>query len=182
MNQTTAAGKSTTVRERQDPLIAVYHKEPGRAQITDRARTFGGTETDPFHGNVVLGNDDTGLVLPFGIHRAVGGYSDAPNPGDILCGALASCIDSTIRIIAERFGVPLNKLEVEVLGKIDVRGTLLVSREVPVGFEKLDIRLDIVPEDGTNPKIVNKLIGAAERSCVTLQTLLMGAEVETRTR
>jgi uncharacterized OsmC-like protein len=71
---------------------------------------------------------------PLGIHHAVGGYHDAPNPGDLLCAALASCLDSTLRIIAARLGVRLVALEVDVTADVDVRGTLMLDRAVPVGL------------------------------------------------
>jgi hypothetical protein len=38
----------------------------------------------------------------FGTHTAVGGESDYPVPGELLCAAVASCLDSTIRTIANR--------------------------------------------------------------------------------
>ena len=77
-------------RNRQDPLCARYRDVPAEARITDRARTQRGLESDPFHGQVVPGSEDYGLEWPFGIHRAVGGYHDAPNPGDLPCAALAA--------------------------------------------------------------------------------------------
>ena len=84
------------VRARQDPLRERYTEAREEAVITDRARITGGVDTDPFHGHVVLGGKDHGVVLPFGIHRVVGGYSDAPNPGDMLCAALAEfAVDRT---------------------------------------------------------------------------------------
>ena len=92
------------VRSRQDPLRKHYKETPEDARITDRAITTGGTETDPFHGKVVPGTEDYGVVWPFGIHRAIGGYHDLPNPGDMLSAALATCLDSTIRIIAGTLG------------------------------------------------------------------------------
>src|SRR5690606_21626049 len=104
----------TSVRERQDPLRERYRTAPDEAAITDRARTVGGVGTDPFHGFVVPGSEDSGVEWPFGIHRAVGGYHDAPNPGDVLCAALAVCLDSTIRMIADRLGVTLTSLAVDV--------------------------------------------------------------------
>lgn len=167
------------VRERQDPLMQNYAVNPEDAQIIDRAKTKGGTATDAFHGNVVLGNEEFGVILPFGIHKAVGGYSDAPNPGDLLCGALAACLDSTIRIIAERFGVKLESLEVSVEANLDVRGTLLVNREVPVGFQTINCDVNLKAAKGTNPRILQKLLSAAENSCVTMQTLLSSVSIET---
>lgn len=125
------------VRGRQDPLRERYKTAPGEAWITDRARAEWVADDDPFHGRIVLGSQDYGAVWPFGIHRAVGGFHDGPNPGDLLCAALAACLDSTIRIIAGRLGVRLTALEIDVTGDVDVRGTLAVDRSVPVGFRKM---------------------------------------------
>ena len=41
--------RPTSVRERQDPLIARYAVAPDDAAITDRAKAARGVETDPFH-------------------------------------------------------------------------------------------------------------------------------------
>lgn len=135
---------------------------------------------DAFHGTVVFGDESLEVALPFGIHKAVGGYSDAPNPGDILCGALAACLDSTIRIIAERLGVILESLEVDVKANQDVRGTLLISREVPVVFQMINCNVNLKAKDGTDPRILQKLLGAAEHSCVTMETLLSSVSIVTR--
>jgi organic hydroperoxide reductase OsmC/OhrA len=108
------------VKDRQMPLYGRYGDAPGEATITDRAKTTGGTETDPFHGAIEPGSQDYGIAWEFGIHSAVGGFHDAPNPGDILCAALAACLDSTIRIVAGRIDVTLEHLAVEVTADVDV--------------------------------------------------------------
>jgi len=167
------------VRDRQTPLQKRYLLNADEALINDQARTSGGVETDPFHGTVHAGKPDTSVALHFGIHSAVGGYHDAPNPGDILCAALAACLDSTLRIIADRLGVRIQSLEVAVMADIDVRGTLMVDRKVPVGFQRMRCRVDIQTERDADPALVEKLIAAAEYSCVTLQTLRAGVSVET---
>jgi organic hydroperoxide reductase OsmC/OhrA len=118
----------TYVSGRQDPLRDRYRTEPERAQITDRARAVSGVDLDPFHGRVVPGTSGGESVLRIGAHAAVGGYHDDPNPGDILCAALACCLDSTIRMIANRLGVRLTRLEVDVTGDVDVRGALMVTK------------------------------------------------------
>lgn len=168
----------TGVRARQDPLRARYKTSPEEAMITDRARTTGGVEVDPFHGTVVPGSRDYGVCWDFGIHRAVGGYHDAPNPGDLLCAALATCLDSTLRIVAERIGVTLKSVAVEVTADVDVRGTLVVDRDVPVGFQSMRCHVDVEAADGTDPRLIQKLLSAAEHSCVNLQTLRSGISVE----
>jgi uncharacterized OsmC-like protein len=147
--------------------------------ITDRGRTVAGTAYDPFHGQVVPGSQDYGVQWAFGIHSAVGGYHDGPNPGDLLCAALAACLDSTLRIIAERLGVALRQLAVDVTADVDVRGTLVLDRAVPVGFQRMRCRVSLEPEQGTDPARLQKLLAAAEHSCVNLQTLRAGVPVET---
>jgi uncharacterized OsmC-like protein len=156
-----------------------YQQAAREALITDRARTTGGIDTDPFHGYVSPGSKDYGIVWPFSIHSAVGGYHDGPNPGDLLCAALATCLDSTIRMIANRLHITLSALEVDVTADVDVRGTLLVDRQVPVGFQKMRCHVDFQATPGTDPKLLEKLMAAAEHSCVNLQTLRSGVAVET---
>ncbi len=167
----------SSVRERQDPLRQRYKESKQPAWIMDRGRAVDGVTTDPFHGWAVPGSQDYGAVWPFGIHTAVGGYHDAPNPGDLLCTALAICLDSTVRIIAERLGVPLLGLEVDVTGDIDVRGTLQVERGVPVGFQQMRCAISLRAAANTEPDAVRRLVAAAEQCCVVLQTLRAGVPV-----
>ena len=167
------------VPTRQAPLRELYGKTPEEALITDRGKSTGGLDTDPFHGYVKPGSKDYGVVWPFGIHKAVGGDHDAPNPGDILCVALAACMDSTIRMLAEHLGVTLTYLDVEVTAEVDVRGCLVVDRKVPVGFQKMKCRVNIKTADGTDPKMVDMLRAASEYSCVVMNTLRSGVPIET---
>jgi uncharacterized OsmC-like protein len=167
-----------TVVARQDPLRQRYRGAPAEALIVDRARSQS-DGCDPFHGRFVAGSRDYGITWPFGIHHAVGGEHDLPNPGDILCASLAACLDSTLRMIAERLGVVLETLEVDVTGEVDVRGTLLVDPRVPVGFKAMRCAVTLRAAEGTDSRLIDKLLAAAERSCVTLQTLRHGVEVET---
>jgi uncharacterized OsmC-like protein len=171
--------KTIDVRARQVPLREHYKSAPKDAVITDRARSAGGVETDPFHGRVVPGSREYGLSWPFGIHAAVGGDHDGPNPGDLLCAALAACLDSTIRMIMSRHHVRLTALEVDVTADVDVRGTLVVDRSVPVGFQSMRCRVALRAAEGTDPARVDKLLAAAEHSCAVLQSLRAGVAVET---
>ena len=163
-----------TVRERQQPLRERYQQTPSEARITDRGRTVAGTRTGPFHGFAVPGSQDYRIQWSFGVHSAVGGYDDGPNPGDLLCTALASCLDSTLRIIAERLGVKLLELGVDVAAEVDVRETLLYDRTVPVGFQRMRCQVSMEPVAGTDPALLDKLMAAAEHSCINLQTLRAG--------
>lgn len=185
MNQATTRGtaspegsEAVDIRTRQDPLRARYKVAPEEAMITDRGRTRGGDLSDPVHGWAIPGSQDYGVEWKFGLHRAVAGLHDLPNPGDLLCMALAACLDSVVRMIANRHGVVLEDLEVDVQGDVDVRGTLWVSRDVRVGFQKLRCAVKVKPESGTDPGLVERLLVAAERSCVNLDTLRKGVEID----
>lgn len=171
--------ETVDVHDRQMPLYERYEEAPEEASITDRAVATGGVETDPFHGVIEPGSRDYGVAWEFGIHRAVGGFHDAPNPGDVLCAALAACLDSTIRIVAERLGVTLERLEVEVTADVDVRGTLVVERDVSVGFQSMQCHVTLRAEEGTDPELLETLLETAEYSCVNMQTLRSGVPVET---
>jgi uncharacterized OsmC-like protein len=171
--------ETVDVHDRQMPLYERYEETPDEASITDRAVATGGVGMDPFHGVVEPGSRNYGVAWEFGIHRAIGGFHDAPNPGDILCAALATCLDSTTRIVAARLGVTLEHLEVAVTADLDVRGTLVVERDVPVGFQSMQCHVDVRAEDGTDPELLETLLETAEYSCVNMQTLHSGVPVET---
>lgn len=167
-----AATRGISMKDRHEPLYARYKTEPDAAKIYDGAGTSCDTvPTDsPFYTEINFGRHNP-ISLPVGIHSAVGGESDFPNPGDILCGAIAGCLDSTIRIMASRVGVKLKKLKVDVTGHVDVRGTLRAEKNVPVGFQQFDIAVTIKPRGFVPGKMLDKLIRAAEYSCVVIQSL-----------
>lgn len=165
------------VMERQEPLRQRYRVAPDEARITDRGEATGGMTLDPFHGVVIAGpRQEEGWRI--GIHRAVGGDHDLPNPGDVLCAALAACLDTTLRILAARLRIPLESLTVVVTGEVDVRGTLAVSDGVSVGFQRLRCQVEIEPAKEVPAAAVDRLLRAAERACVVLQTLRNGVPVE----
>lgn len=170
--------RAAGIAEVQDPLREHYRDEPADALITDRGRSVSIRMDDPVHTWASPGSQDYGEPWPLGVHRAVGGLHDAPNPGDLLCQALASCMDSVVRMIADRHGIPLQRLEVEVEGDVDVRGTLRVSREVPVGFQQLRCRVRAALLPGVDAALVRKLMAASEHSCVNLATLRGGVPID----
>jgi uncharacterized OsmC-like protein len=100
----------------------------------------------------------------------------------MLCAALAACLDSTLRMIAVRMGIALKTLAVEVRAFADVRGCLGVDRQVPVGFQRIDVDVLIEAEGNTDPAQIGRLTSVAERCCVVLQTLRSDIAVDTRFR
>lgn len=170
--------RAPMMRERQRPLMRRYRDQPDAAWISDGARTVDGhlDRNDPVHGELVIGTSQP-LTAPLSIHSAVGGDHDGPNPGDYLAAALAGCFDSTTRIIADRMGIVLEELAVAVRAEVDVRGTLCVSPDVPVGFQRLTLEVKARAAEGTAPQAMQMLFTAAEHCCIVLQTLRGGVEV-----
>lgn len=164
-------------RRRQEPLRDRYLAHPHLARIADHARSESHAH-DPFHGRIIAG--DSHAALDFGIHRAVGGDHDGPNPGDLLCAAIAACLDATLRMIAARMGLTLKTLEVEVHAQADVRGCLMIDDRVPAGFQRIDVDVRIEPAEGTDSAQIDTLGAAAERCCVVLATLRSDVPLETK--
>lgn len=169
--------RENLVQLRQSPLRQQYAKVPTDATIFDSAHTLNACAGDAFHGMVVPSNN-YGEALPFGIHRAVGGDHDLPNPGDLLCSALAACLDSSIRMLAAHFDLPLESLQVKVTAEVDVRGCLMVQRDVPVGFQRLLCSVLLTPSGDVDEGQLQGLLTAAENCCVVMQTLRNGVTVQ----
>jgi uncharacterized OsmC-like protein len=87
----------------------------------------------------------------------------------MLLEALAACAGVTLRAVATSLEIPVRGGRIEVEGDLDVRGTLGVSKEAPVGFRAIRIRF--VLETGASPEQLATLLKLTERYCVVLQTL-----------
>lgn len=179
---TAAAERAEELRSRQRSLMGRYRGEPAAARIRDHARTRaenapGDGALDPLHTWVEVGSGHA-VSLPVAVHSAVGGLSDLPVPGDILCAALASCTDSSLRVVANALAVELRALSVEVTGEVDVRGALYVDPEVPVGFQRFHVKVFLRAAPGTDEGRLERMLASAEHSCVVLQTLRCGVPVD----
>jgi len=170
--------RSGLVKVRQERLGEHYREASADAWIRDRARTVYNRDNDPFHGVLLAGEHDVS-ELRFGIHRALGGDHDLPNPGDILCAALAACLDATLRMIADRLAVPIRFLEVSVTGDLDARGPLKLEPGVPAGFQAMTCQVTLEPGGDAAAPQVAMLAAAAEQCCVVLNTLRNGVSVVT---
>jgi len=169
----------SSISDRQLPLRKRYHDTPEAALVHDHARTVDAQvpADHPIHGHVVCG-EGIPLDIPVSVHKAVGGESDFPCPGELLAAALASCLDTAIRMIANLKEIKLSHLEVQVRLGADVRGALMTGEGVPVGFQSAHMKVDLRTECDLPEPHLNALINAAERSCVILQTLRAPPKVE----
>jgi uncharacterized OsmC-like protein len=82
-------------------------------------------------------------------------------------------------MVAEAMGVPTKRIEVEVEGDLDLRGTLGISKEVPVGFESIRLHFNIDAPDASEEQL-RVLREKSERYCVVLQTLTRPPVIQTQ--
>ena len=146
----------------QAPLKQRYKDDPASAVITLRAR---GQATDAVSCKVETGK----AIVEAGLHPATGGDGSLACSGDMLLEALVACAGVTLRAVATAIGVVLRDATVTAEGDLDFRGTLGVSKEVPVGFKDIRLRFDL-DTDATGEQRAN-LLRLTERYCVVLQTL-----------
>jgi uncharacterized OsmC-like protein len=74
-------------------------------------------------------------------------------------------------MVAASMGLVTERLAVTVEGDLDLRGTLGLAKDVPVGFERLRLRVDVVAPTATAEQL-RSLREKTEQYCVVLQTLL----------
>ena len=150
------------LRSLQAPLKNQYKEKPETAMVTLKAQGR--------IGEGVSCKIETGKALAeAGLHPATGGNGLSVCSGDMLLEALAACAGVTLSAVATAIGVKIDEGIVETEGDLDFRGTLGVSKEVPVGFQ--NIRLKFVLKTNASEEELATLIRLTERYCVVFQTL-----------
>jgi uncharacterized OsmC-like protein len=152
------------LRVAQRPLKARYRRDPAAARIILQAR---GSEAGvPVACSVDLGR----AIYAAQAHSGVGGPGTAACSGDLLLGALAACAQLTCQMVAAALGIRTARIEVVAEGELDLRGTLGIAKEVPVGFQDIRLRFEIDAPDAT-PEQLAALREKSEHYCVVMQTL-----------
>lgn len=160
------------LRSIQKPLKEQYRSDPEASRITLRAKS--GQADTPVACSVDIGR----AVYNAEAHRGVGGPGTAACSGDLLLGALAACAQITCQMVAAAMGITTQRVEVAVEGDLDLRGTLGLSSDVPVGFQQIRVRLDVVAPEATREQL-DRLREKTEQYCVVLQTLNRPPRLET---
>jgi uncharacterized OsmC-like protein len=146
----------------QGPIKQRYRNDPKAAMITLRA--------EGKIGAGVTCNVATGKALvEAGLHPATGGTGLSACSGEMLLEALVACAGVTLRAVATALEIPLRDATIHAEGDLDFRGTLGVSKEVPVGFQQVRLRFDL--DTDTTEEQLSTLLKLTERYCVVYQTL-----------
>ncbi|HEY8553522.1 MAG TPA: OsmC family protein [Burkholderiales bacterium] len=157
------------LRAVQAPLKERYRADPEAAVITLRAE---GTLGE----GVACSVETSRALVEAGLHPATGGSGLQACSGDMLLQALVACAGVTLSAVALALGIELRNGRVRAEGELDVRGTLGVAKDAPVGFRRIRLAFDFDTDADAEQR--RKLIELTERYCVVYQTLRGGVPVE----
>lgn len=146
----------------QAPFKERYRSEPDAAVITLKA--------EGQLGEGVTCKLATGKALvEAGLHPATGGSGLEACSGDMLLEALVACAGVTLNAVATALGIPLRGATLKAEGELDMRGTLGVAKDAPVGFRAIRLAIELDSEASAEQRAT--LLKLTERYCVILQTL-----------
>ena len=156
------------IRAIQAPIKNKYKKDPSAALVTLKA--------EGKIGEGLTCKVGTGKALAkAGLHPATGGDGLSACSGDMLLEALVACAGVTLNTVATAINIKLNDATVTAEGDLDFRGTLGISKEVPVGFKQ--IRLHYKLETNAPADEIKTLLKLTERYCVVYQTLRSASDI-----
>ncbi len=152
----------------QAPVKERYRKHPEAALVTLRA--------EGRIGEGITCKIETGKArVEAGLHPATGGDGLSACSADMLLEALVGCAGVTLRAVATALGIQLRGATIQAEGDLDFRGTLGISKDVPVGFRQIRLRFDL-DTDASEEQLAT-LIRLTERYCVVYQTLSQPAKI-----
>jgi len=146
----------------QAPFKERYRRDPDAALLTLRAAGRASNDL-AFTVDTHAGPVETGL------HPAAGGDGTLATAEEMLLQTLVACSGVTLRAVATAFGVVLRDARIVVEGDLDMRGTLAISKDVPVGYREIRLRFEL-DADAPDEKL-DKIVEVTERYCVVLQSL-----------
>ncbi len=158
------------LRALQTPFKEKYRRQPNAALMTVRAT--GRASTD-----LAFTVESRRGRIEAGPHPATGGAEGFAYAEDLLLEALIACSGVTLQAVATSFGVKLRDARIIAEGDVDLRGTLAISKDVPVGFREIRLRFEL-DADAPREKL-DKIVEVTERYCVVLQTLRQPTRIVT---
>jgi uncharacterized OsmC-like protein len=161
---------SDELKALQAPLKDKYRSEPESA-------AFILTAEGKLGKNISCNVSSGERVIAAGLHPATGGDGAMACSGDLLLESLVACAGVTLSAVSTAMGIDIKDGSVKAEGDLDFRGTLGVSKEVPVGFKT--IRLYFRLDTDASAEQLQSLAKLTERYCVVYQTISKGIAIET---
>jgi uncharacterized OsmC-like protein len=166
---------ASALRQLQAPLKQRYRDDPEAAAVPLRAEAAFEAGDEGVVSCTVQGW--SGPVRA-GLHPSTGGDGNDACSGDMLLEALLACAGVTLRSVSTALGVVVKDARLHATATFDARGTLGVSREVPVGCR--DVRVVAELTTDADDATLAKVAGLTERYCVVGQSLRDPVTIEVR--
>src|SRR5262245_2086590 len=145
------------LRTIQAPLKAQYRENPEAGRVT--------LDTEGRIAENITFKIETGKArVEAGLHPATGGNGQSACSADMLLEALVGCAGVTLSAVATALNISLGGATIRAEGDLDFRGTLGLSKDVPVGFKEIRLIFDL-DTDATDEQVAT-VIRLAERYCV----------------
>jgi len=139
-----------------------FRADPGRARVAIRVTTAldeGMACEATVRGHTVACDEP----------RSVGGSDTAQSPVELFLSSFATCQAITYKLWAAELGIGLDRVEVEVVGDIDLRGFLGVDGVERAGYDGVVVRIALHgPESAER---YHELAEAVDRHCPVLDAL-----------
>jgi uncharacterized OsmC-like protein len=136
--------------EQMGQTVEAIQQTPAIAQFEFRARNQwinGGENRSSIKGFYGACAEDQSRQQAFeftnGEPPVLLGNNEGANPVEFLLHALAGCVTTTTVLHATARGIRIHKLATELKGNIDVQGLLAMDDSVPVGYESIQINMQI---------------------------------------
>lgn len=167
----TGTDRSTTIRGVIDATTAAVTDDPDLAHALFRVTGEGGpgVRTDLRAGRHTLTIDEP---------PALAGEDAAPNPVEAALAGLLSCQVVTYRFWAEKLGIPLDDVAVDVEGDLDVRGFFGLDDGVRPGFG--EVRVAVRLSGPASDEDYRRLAEAVDAHCPVLDLFRNPTPVTTR--
>jgi len=150
--------------------------DPSMAQFEFRAHNQwinGGENRSTIQGFYGAGSEDESRSEPYvftnGEPPVLLGNNEGANPVEFLLHAMAGCVTTTTVLHAAARGIQIHKLSTELTGNIDLQGLLALDDAVPVGYESVQITMDI--EADCSDEEIDELISFAKDHSPVISTV-----------
>jgi uncharacterized OsmC-like protein len=162
--------------------IGVVKEQPVLAKFQFRATnrwlrgTHSRTEIRSFHGAGAEQTRDVTFDFDADHPAVLTGGDAGPTPVEFLLHALSACLTAGIANVAAARGITLTAVQSTVVGDIDLRGILGLSKEVRNGYER--IRVSFRVEGDAPAEKLREVVAQSKARSAVFDVITKGVPVE----
>jgi uncharacterized OsmC-like protein len=165
-----SASRDEALRGIVDATTAAVSADAGNAAVVFSAA---GNGADGVATDIRIGRHEIQIDEP----PPLGGADAAPNPVETALAGLLSCQVVTYRFWAAKLDIPLDDVQIETEGDLDVRGFFGLRDDVRPGFG--DVRVKVRLTGPASPEKYRELQAAVDEHCPVLDLFANPTPVST---